>query len=419
MSFRLFPFILNPARYHYLWRTYATVSNVKISSDKKTLAVEFDGKERHVYHAVWLKHLCHCPKCRDPSSGQTQFSPETLRGTYRLSRAFAMGDILQVSWEDDEDEDHQGTFPAKWLREMVYGEDVLNKMAATARPIPLVGKVSEFDYRSLTKSESERLNWLIRIYEDGFSLVKNVPIEPGYVTKMADFVFSKVSTFHGDYFNVVAQKDGVSVAHAEKPLFYHMDEAFYESPPGLLLLHCLRNDKCVEGGVNVMVDQLVAAEEFRRVHPQEFDILAKIPIAMGRIYDKLRRPVHALYYRRHFVLGHNEEIVGVNWNYTHQLNVCAPHHMIEAYYQAHSLWATYLENFRIRHRVRLNPGDMLALNNRRMLHSRTNLSLRGGQRHLQGAYVNIDEFKSEVLAQCMQQERPLPKARVGNQDYVC
>jgi hypothetical protein len=67
----------------------------------------------------------------------------------------------------------------------------------------------------------------------------------------------------------------------------------------------------------------------------------------------------------------------------------------------------------------LATGQVLTFNNRRMLHGREAFA-HGGARHLQGVYVNIDEFKSKhrVLAASFGgQTGPLPPPRhVGNQD---
>ena len=403
----------------FLRRNFASISNLQIANDKKTVAVEFDGKARHVYHAVWLKHLCHCLKCRDPSSGQTQHPPEFIRGSYKLSSVAEEGDNVTVSWEDDEDTDHRGTFPVEWLKENAYGKDVLNKLSSEARPIPLTGKVSEFDYNELVENASKRLDWLLKIYEDGLSILKNVPIESQYVMKVASFVYSNQPSIYGEYFDVVSSPKNTDVAYAQVPLPLHMDQPYYESPPGLQLLHCLKNDQCVEGGFNEVVDVFVAAEEFRRDFTTEFNTLSKTPVIMGRVYKDLDRSVRMLYFRPHFVLGYNNEIVGVHWTNSMQYGLCATHNMVEPYYHARSKWANYVKNFKIRHTIRLTPGDLLIFNNRRVLHSRTDFSLNGGERHLQGTYVNIDEFKSEVLAQCALQGRPMPKTRVGNNDYVC
>ena len=326
---------------------------------------------------------------------------------------------MTVSWEDDEDADHRGTFPVEWLKENAYGEDVLKKLSNEARPIPLTGEVSEFDYKELTENTSKRLDWLLKIYEDGLTILKSVPIESKYVMKVANFVYSNQPSIYGEYFDVVSNSNNTDVAYAQMPLPLHMDQPYYESPPGLQLLHCLKNDQCVEGGFNEVVDVFVAAEEFRRDFTAEFNTLSKTPVIMGRVYKDLERPVHMLYFRPHFVLGYNDEIVGVHWTNSMQYGLRAAHNMVEPYYHARSKWANYIKNFKIRHTIHLTPGDLLIFNNRRVLHSRTDFSLNGGQRHLQGTYVNIDEFKSEVLAQCALQGRPMPKARVGNNDYVC
>ena len=400
-------------------RNYVSVSNLQVDSDKKTLAVEFDGKERRVYHAVWLKHFCHCVKCRDPTNGQSQQSPGSLRDSYKLRSVVTEGDNIEVSWEDDEDADHKGTFPIKWLNENAYGEDVLKKLSREARPVPLKGKLPEFDYKELTRNPSKRLEWLLRIYEDGLSMLKNVPNESQYVIKVANFVHSNAASIYGDYFDIITHDSKEDVAYSQIPLSLHMDEPYYESPPGITLLHCLRFDDCVDGGRNVMVDGFAVAEKFRRDCPDEFDTLTRIPVIMGRVSTVLGRPVHMLYYRPHIVLGFNGEIVGINWTNIMQYGVCAPHDMMEPYYHARFRFNNFIEDFEIRHTIRLNPGDLLIFNNRRILHSRTTMQLNGGERHLQRANVNLDDFKSEVLAQCVVQGHPLPKARVGNQDYVC
>ena len=46
---------------------------------------------------------------------------------------------------------------------------------------------------------------------------------------------------------------------------------------------------------------------------------------------------------------------------------------------------------------RLRPGEVACFNNRRILHGRQGFKSNNGIRHFQGCYLNIDEFKSELL----------------------
>ena len=64
----------------------------------------------------------------------------------------------------------------------------------------------------------------------------------------------------------------------------------------------------------------------------------------------------------------------------------------EKYYMAYRSFREEILRHQIQ--VRLSPGDMAIWNQRRVLHGRN--AFEGGERHMQGAYVNIDDFASRV-----------------------
>lgn len=51
-----------------------------------------------------------------------------------------------------------------------------------------------------------------------------------------------------------------------------MDLAYYESPPGLQLLHCLQYDYAVLGGESLLIDAFAVAEHVRRNEPRAFEV---------------------------------------------------------------------------------------------------------------------------------------------------
>lgn len=65
-----------------------------------------------------------------------------------------------------------------------------------------------------------------------------------------------------------------------------MDLVYYESPPGLQLLHCLRNDDDIIGGESILLDAYHVLEEMRAQHPTEFHTLTKIPATFQKIHHK-------------------------------------------------------------------------------------------------------------------------------------
>ena len=56
-----------------------------------------------------------------------------------------------------------------------------------------------------------------------------------------------------------------------------MDLCYYESPPGLQLLHCLRFDESIAGGESTLIDAFAVARALRRSQPRAFADLARIP----------------------------------------------------------------------------------------------------------------------------------------------
>ena len=399
------------------------VRSLEIATDKKSLSLEFQDHVPCTYHAVWLKQACHCPKCRDPYSNQIKVLPETLLGSYTLSEARIVGEHLAVSWFEDDDKMHKGVFPLQWLKDNAYGEEVLRKQSQDARPKSLRDgrDISTFDFSGVMESKEKRLDWLVRLLEDGVSIVKRTPCESGTVLKLAKNIHHIQPTLYDIMFDVVIiheEKMVKNLAYAPKSLPFHTDAPFYQSRPGIQFLRCLKRDECVQGGDNVLIDLLVAADDFRNHHLDDFKVLSQVHTTFYRIHYQTDRAQHYVRQRPLFSLGYNGEVVDAVWAPEIEGVLNAPHHLVEPYYKARWKFANFLKDYPTKLVHLLTPGDVLCFNNHRMLHSRKEFSLNGGERHLQGCYVNLDDFRSEVVSGCAVVGRPLPLTRVGNQNYV-
>jgi gamma-butyrobetaine dioxygenase len=61
------------------------------------------------------------------------------------------------------------------------------------------------------------------------------------------------------------------------------DIAYYESPPGLQLLHCVAFDEHVLGGESTVADGFAACEQLRRDVPEAFEALTRIPATFHKV----------------------------------------------------------------------------------------------------------------------------------------
>jgi gamma-butyrobetaine dioxygenase len=225
-------------------------------------------------------------------------------------------------------------------------------------------------------------------------------------------------TFYGGLTKVKVNENPITISYGPALIEPHMDLPFYESFPGLLLLQCIRNDECVTGGDSTIVDALAVVEKFRVTHPHHFSTLVRVPATFHSIHHDRDYPVHMVYRTPHIHLNEDGEIVKLRWSPHNDGPLQIPEEDVEPYYEAYSCLAKALnhdEQFKIHHRFQ--PGDMITLNNHRMIHGRTFIQLNGGTRLLNSMYINIDDFKSRLMVLSRHFDPDYQAKQVLNHDF--
>ena len=177
-----------------------------------------------------------------------------------------------------------------------------------------------------------RWEWLSTLAETGATLIRGVPemvavppaalaggggggigggsIAPAASSAAADDAVRVVAglvgpmqpNIYGDLFDVVSKGDAaINLAYTSEAIGPHMDLCYYESPPGLQLLHCLRFDDDVVGGESLLIDAFAAAERLRARSPAAFEVLVGAgDLPKGPL--RRARPVLLSYRRPHIAL---------------------------------------------------------------------------------------------------------------------
>ena len=227
-------------------------------------------------------------------------------------------------------------------------------------------------------------------------------------------------------FHVRTVPNANNIAYTPVALPPHQDLAYYESPPGLQLLHCIKNDTggSRKSGASTLIDGIQAAETFRSIAPDLFDVLTQIPVT----FMKQREEADMVYRRPHIRLGGGDgsSIVSVHWSPPFEgplvldpSGEAASTTMMREYYTAYAAFTRLVDasqprNERLLSQLSsgleqqlcdyahamtweyvLEPGTTLVFNNLRMLHGRTALQSGASSRHLMGCYTNIDESLSQ------------------------
>ena len=293
---------------------------------------------------------------------------------------------VRIKWKDAE---FVSDFDAEWLSR--YAKPIGGDATQATTVIP------EFrDYHDVLKDSDPFV--FSDVYKNGLGILKNVPLDEDVTTHLTQLTLGPTShnALYGDTFAVVdkGKKQAENVAYTNVALALHQDLAYYESPPGLQILFCLKQSD--SGGESTFADSHAAAESLRVKDPDSFQVLLKEKCTFQKIHDLRAVPAKYIYRRPHIELNDEGNVNAVFWSPPFEGPFVPSSHdyeeTTEEYYKAYRSFREEILRHQIQ--VRLSPGDMAIWNQRRVLHGRN--AFEGGERHMQGAYVNIDDFASRV-----------------------
>ncbi|KAK6186346.1 hypothetical protein SNE40_008398 [Patella caerulea] len=367
--------------------------------------VEIEWKDgiRSKFHSIWLRHNCHCSCCKLDVSGQpiVPLTEIPLEELYIQDTDISEENVLKVKWQEG-DKTHQGYLPSSYLKTYCYSDGEIERKSNAARmTFTTDSKIPEIEYKEVMETQTGLYQWLSLLGDRGICMVRNVPTVEDHILKVSRRVALPQHTVYGYTFDVKDRPNASNAAFRSIALNLHMDQATYESPPGIQMLHCLRFDDQVVGGESVFADIHHIVDVFRQEHPGEFKTLCRVPVtyetigyedAAGRelpVHFQIRRPIISLNTYGHVIAIIYHEIM------TGPLQV--DEHDVEPFYKAYQMLMQAVRAWPNKFRVRLKPGDMITFQNRRLMHGRSAYVSNGGLRHIQGSYINIDEFRSMLI----------------------
>jgi alpha-ketoglutarate-dependent taurine dioxygenase len=311
---------------------------------------------------------------------------------------------------------------------------------------PVVGKdrIPRFALSDVVGEAPAHLHALLRaVNEVGLAIVDGAGTAPGTVLRLSSRLgfAPSLPTIYGATWEVKAEARPINIANQSRGLDLHVDLAYYESPPGLQLLHCRQFDADVAGGESTFVDAFHAAEVLRVRDQLAFDVLARVPCTFEKVHFDRPQPVLMRFQRPHLCVrppswtslasppdhgtastASTGVVTSVFWAPMFEGVLRVHPDDLVPYYRAYAVLADILADIendgRMLIEYRAEPGEIAVFNNRRMLHGRRGFE-GGGRRLLEGCYVSADEWKSRyaVLTRRLEGEWGLARVkRVGNSD---
>ncbi|KAI9595624.1 hypothetical protein BDF19DRAFT_471329 [Syncephalis fuscata] len=362
-----------------------------------------DGRRHEVeYSHVWLRDHCPCPICIHTDHRQKMHSSGNIPADIRPKRiSLTAEDTLQVVWSHDlinRSGDHVSHYSLSALMTaMSYPNTVTNLLEK-----PVFWRSNNIDFTQLWVNYSDLINntaaglrrCLHLLARYGLCFIDDVPND----------------------WDVRSVPQATNIAYTDVDLDLHMDLLYFESPPGLQLLHCLANS--VNGGSSVFADAYRAAYELRARSPTDFDILRSVPVTFHYQNDG-----HHLQFRRPTIIATDEPTSASSSSLSNSartlgfmaqnsplmVNYAPPFqgmleiadkHIQKDFYRAFNHFESILQEDGMKIEYTLQKGQCAIFANRRVLHGRRAFDANSGHRHLRGTYVDLDAFQDRYRVTC-------------------
>jgi gamma-butyrobetaine dioxygenase len=355
-----------------------------VSQGSRTLRVRWsDGKEGE-FHYLWLRDNCPCPSCRHPKTKERLVYTADIPSHIVAKSAAVDGNAIAIEWSEGA---HRSQFDADWLRAHAGARaDDLPEPVLWGREFQDKRPVVSYDEMMGSDAALER--WIDTLLTYGFVVARGAPPKADEIERFGKRVAYLREVIFGRARNIKSEPNPYNVAFTSVEVKPHTDLANYANPPGVQFLFCLVHE--AQGGDTILVDGFNVACKLRSANPRCFDVLARTEVPFRIFSDtadvRTRAPT--------FTVDDRGSLRGIRFS-----NQClepldlAPDR-IEPFYDAYRDLEILIGAPDNRITFRLEPGDLLAMNNHRVLHSRTAFDPTSGRRHLQVASMEMDDVLS-------------------------
>lgn len=332
------------------------------------------------FHPIWLREQSREIGARDQKIGQRVFDAWRLPLDLRIADAALDGDRVVATFSDG----HRAVYPLSFL----------SRESRSAVPDDLVGEPRIWDAAT---APSPRLRWSEVIASDravldladalavhGFCILNDGPTGMDDAEAIANRFGPIRRTNWGGVADVRVMADAVDLSQTNRELEPHADNPYRLPAPGYILLHCLRND--AEGGESTLVDGFRVAETLRRDDPVAFEILT----ATATRFRYVDPDTVLEHYGPLIELAPDATVRRLRFNNRTEEPPALPADRLSAYYAARQRYAALLhapENTLV---FKLEPGQLLMIDNYRLLHGRRGYTLETGGRHMRQGYLDRD-----------------------------
>ncbi len=344
-------------------------------------------------HPQWLRERSTVDGEVDAVNGQRLSEPTDVAADLAVVACAVEGSGgtagLSVTFSDG----HRMALPLERIeREAGVVSEVGCPGEAPPRAVPWVAQSTTtpvIDFRRLSTAGPDAIEAkreaLTAFFELGFFVLSNTPAEPGALHGITSH-FGRISpTNFGPLFDVRTEAIAVDLAYTPVALSAHTDQPYRAPVPGIQFLHTIverRTGRCVDDGRRAGGGRRTGCGRSRSSRAA---LLAAHRVSLRHRFGRegRQRTAHRA-----------QDPTGRCANSASRLGSTSPRWSMPTpwtvYYRGRRWLAEALNDPARRIEYRMSAGEVLVVDNHRVLHGRTSFDPTRGHRHLQGCYIDHD-----------------------------
>ena len=357
---------------------------MKIKIEDNKVFFENKGLKKEI-HPFWLRERVNGKNFVDKGTQQRLFDPTELQKNIKIDALNLSKDFLEITFND-------GAYTKLTIQGILKEFSNINyvKYIKKIKWDSSLENLNYFEFKSDFFESKEMYKALTSFYKYGFVIFKKVPTNNNFIVNFANSIGSIRRTNFGEYFNVKSKPNPNDLAYTPLPLSPHTDNPYRKPVPNIQLLHCIENE--VKGGFSTLVDGFAVAENLKKEFPEFFKILTEVKVKF-RFADK---NVVLENYGELIELDQNKQVKQVRFSTRLDFVPALEKDRLDLYYKARNKISEIYNSDKFLIKFKLNPGDLLMMDNYRLLHGRTEFNPNEGNRFLQGCYIDYDSSEGKL-----------------------
>ncbi|KAM6459360.1 gamma-butyrobetaine dioxygenase isoform 1-T6 [Liasis olivaceus] len=374
------------------------IQKVETLEKKQYICVHWEDGSESLYPSVWLRDNCQCPDCFLHSAKARKLLLENLDINIKVKDVTLTEQKKKINivWPDD----HTSEFEAEWLKKRCFSDQA---RARTQEELFLSERqywgsdleLPTMAFEEVLHSDESAYKWLVTLKKVGIVLLTGAAVKQGEILKLGQRIGFLRLTFYGPTWQVQDKVDANNVAYTTEKLSFHTDYPVLQFPPGIQLLHCIKQTS--SGGQSEIVDGFHVANKFKEQNPYAFQILTSTFVDFTDIgVDYCDFAMQSK--QRIIDVDEKGQVVRINFNNaTRDTIFDIPAEKVKPFYAALKDYVDLLNSVDNKYSYKMKPGEVVVFDNWRLLHGRQ--SYQAGaevSRHLEGAYADWDVVMSRL-----------------------